>query len=360
MKKMTKFILGFLLLAVAVCTYAGADTLTACGVPQFIVDALSMGSSGMSAAIILPFGETQTGIVIAYKNKKLIADQVMPIKMLDSNKLNFKYFERTKGDAFTVEDTKVGRTSEPNVINLGGTEKTDFCVARGLEDIIPVEDIRQLDNKERFTNTHFENLIGKVLLGREKAVAAMVQDVNNYGTGLSHTYGDSEGMGADGFDIVKVLFEYLDKPLARPNILGMGATAYHALRTNPKVLAAVYPNNQGNGVATKEQLCALFEVDQILVGEARVNTTKNAKNPVLERCWGNHIWGHYQEELTTLTEGIAWGITAQSGERYSSIVFDEKRGLEGSEILKAGMYQKEVVVGKDAGFLLKNVVKTTT
>ena len=357
MKKMILFLISI------VCTvfaFAGTDTLTACGVPQFVCDLFGAGTAGVGFATILPFGDTQTGIVTAYKNSKLIADQVMPIKMLDSNKLNFKYFERTKGDAFTVEDTKVGRLSEPNVINLGGTEKTDFCVARGLEDIVPVEDIRQLDNKERFTNTHFENLIGKILLGREKDVAAMVQDTNNYGSGLTHTYEASEGMGADGFDIVAVLFDYLDKPLARPNILGMGATAYHKLRTDPKVLAAIFPNNQGNGVATKEQLCALFEVDQILVGEARVNTTKNARTPVLERCWGSHIWGHYQEQLSTLTEGICWGLTAQSGERYSSIIFDEKRGLEGSEILKAGMYQKELVVGKDAGFLLKNVIKTNS
>ena len=46
---------------------------------------------------------------------------------------------------------------------------------------------------------------------------------------------------------------------------------------------------------------------------------------------------------------------------FSSLVhflIDKKMGLQGGEILKAGFYQKEVVLGKDAGFLLKNVIKT--
>lgn len=358
---MKKTIFAIISLLCVLCTFAGAEQLNALGVPQVVCDLFTLGGAGgVLTAPILPIGEQQTGLVVAYKNKSLIADQVMPVKMLEGKELSFKYFERTKGDAFTVEDTHVGRLSEPNVINLGGTEKSDFCEAHGLEDIIPREDIDQIQNKERFVNTHLENLIDKILLAREKRVADFVQNTSNYGTGLTHTYENNEGMGADGFDIVKVLMEYLDAPLARPNILGMGAAAYNALRTNPKVLAAIYPNNQGNGVATREQLKALFEVDDILVGAARVNTTKNAKNLTLERCWGSNIWGIYQEPLSTLKEGVAWGLTAQVGDRISEIIDAPNKGLKGSEIIKVGVYQKEIVTAKDAGFLLKNVIKTAS
>lgn len=358
MKKMTKIALVLISLACTVCAFAGADTLTACGVPQIVLDIFGASSTGLSTALILPIGETQTGLVIAYKNKKLIADEVMPIKTLEGSKLEFKYFERTKGDAFTVEDTHVGRTSEPNVIHLSGEERSDFCVARGLEDIIPREDIDQIDNKERFVNTHLEYLVNKILLGREKIVAEIVQNTANYGNGLSHTYAGNEGIGADNFDIVEVLLDWLDKPLARPNKLGMGYGVYTKLRTDLNVLKAIYPNGNGGGVATRQQLCDLFEVENILVGEARINTTKNAKNLNLERCWGNHIWAHYEEPLSSLKEGVAWGMTAQVGERISDIIDAPKIGLKGSEIIKVGMYQKEVVVGKDAGFLLKDVLKT--
>ena len=357
--KLNKYILMLVTLVCVLCSVAGADTLTACGIPQIVADIFGSDGGYLAAGLILPIGEQQTGIVAAYQNKKLIADQVMPIKVLDGPELAFKYYERTKGDAFAAPDTHVGRTSEPNIIHLSGEEKAAVAVAQGLQTIVPKEDIEQIKNKERFVNTALEYLIGQVYLGREMRVAGIVQDTSNYGTGLSLTYEDNQGIGADSFDIVKVILDYLEKPLARPNILGMNSVVWAKLRTDPNVLRAVYPNSNGAGVATREQIKALFEVDDILIGAARVNTTKNAENPQLERCWGNNIWAHYSEPLSTLKEGIAWGMTAQIGDRYATIIEDKKIGLKGAEIIKAGFYQKEVVVGKDAGFLLKNVVKTT-
>ena len=358
MKKITKIALVLISLACAVCAFAGADTLTACGVPQIVLDIFGASSTGVSAALALPIGEQQTGLVIAYKNPKLIADQVMPIKTLEGSEHTFKYFERTKGDAFTVEDTRVGRLSEPNIIHLSGEEKSDFVVARGLEDIIPREDIDQIQNKDRFVNTHLEYLVNKLMLGREKIVADIVQDTNNYGSGLSKTYENNEGIGATGFDIVKTILDWLDKPLARPNKLGMSYAVWTHLRSDPNVIKSIHPDGNGYGIATLQQVRDLFEVEEILIGEARINTTKNAKNLSLERCWGNHIWAHYEEKLSDLKDGVAWGMTAQLGDRISQIIDAPKIGLKGAEIIKVGMYQKEVVVGKDAGFLLKNVLKT--
>lgn len=357
MKKITKIALVLISLACAVCVFAGADTLTACGVPQIVCDIFGVGGAGASIAPILPIGEQQTGLVIAYKNAELIADQVMPVEKLEGKELSFKYFVRTKGDAFTVPDTKVGRMSEPNVIHLSGEEKSDFAVAHGLEDIVPIEDIDQIGDKNRYVNTRFQYLIDQLLLGREVRVAGIVQNTANYASGNTHTYENNQGIGADGFNIVDVINEYLEKLIVRPNRLGMGSTVFSKLRTDPNVLRCVYPNGNGQGMATRQQLCDLFEVDEIIVGRARVNTTKNAKNLELERCWGNNIWGHYQEPLSSLKDGVAWGKTAQVGERFSAIIDAPNKGLKGSEVLKVGFYQKEVVLAKDAGFLLKNVVK---
>ena len=358
MKKNAKIMLTLVSLVCVLCTLAGADTLTACGVPQIAIDLFCLGGAGVSTCPILPIGEQQTGLVIAYKNKDLIADQVMPIKILDGAEHTFKYFERTKGDAFTAPDAKVGRLSEPNIIHLSGTEKSDFVIPYGLEDIVPREDIDQIANKERFVNTHLEYLVNQILLGRELRTAGLVQDTSNYESDCHHTYQSSEGIGASVFDIFATLLEYLEKPLARPNKLGMSANVWAKLRTDPNVLKAIYPNNNGGGVATREQIKDLFEVDEILIGAARVNTTKNPSSPTLARCWGDHIWAHYEEPLSTLKEGLAWGMTAQVGDRYAEVIEDKKIGLKGAEIIKAGMYQKEVVVGKGAGFLLKNVLKT--
>ncbi len=85
------------------------------------------------------------------------------------------------------------------------------------------------------------------------------------------------------------------------------------------------------------------------------SSNKNPKAPITTQCWGNHLFGLHQEELSTLTEGITWGITAQVGERIAESNEDKTIGLKGGVIVKAGFYQEEVVVGKGAGFLLKDI-----
>ena len=87
MKKMTKIPLILLALVCSVAAFAGADTLTACGVPQIFANifgsdggALAAGLllpiGALAAGLLLPIGVQQTDLVAAYKNGKMIADQV--------------------------------------------------------------------------------------------------------------------------------------------------------------------------------------------------------------------------------------------------------------------------------------------
>ena len=163
MKKMTKIPLILLALVCSVAAFAGADTLTACGVPQIFANIFGSDGGALAAGLLLPIGVQQTDLVAAYKNGKMIADQVMPVKVLDGPELAFKYYERTKGDSFTAPDTKVGRTSEPHIIHLSGEERAAVAEAHGLQVIVPKEDIDQIKNKERYVNTNLEYLMNQVL-----------------------------------------------------------------------------------------------------------------------------------------------------------------------------------------------------
>ncbi len=358
MKKMTKIALFLITFALTVCAFAGGDALTACGVPQFIVDSLGFGSAGASFATILPLGEQQTGLVTAFKNGRLIADEVMPIKQLDGNELAFKYFRRNMGDAFGAQDTQVGRMSAPNVVYFGGEEIAGLAKAYGLQTPVPYEDLDQVKNKDRFVNKTIENLIDRILLDREIRIAKIVQDAANYESSQVKTLSASEKIGAEGSNIFELIMDMMESALVRPNVLGMSSKVFYKLRTDKSVINAIWPTNNGSGVATREQIADLFEVDRIIVGQARVNTRKNPKKPDLTSCWGENIFAHYQEELSDLKEGLAWGMTAQVGERYVEVIEDKKIGLKGGEIVKAGFYQAELVTAPGAGILLKDVLKT--
>ena len=83
------------------------------------------------------YNPTLTGIAMAYANPaySLIADQVLPLIPVATE--NFGYLTFPKEDAYTVPNTRVGRTSKVNQVEFGGSMLTDTTEDYGLEDPIP-------------------------------------------------------------------------------------------------------------------------------------------------------------------------------------------------------------------------------
>ena len=352
---MKKTVFIVLALVAFAAQFAGADTLSAIGLPQQVADILFMG--GVSMAFVFPVTTEQTGMVIAYKNKELVADRAMPIKTSLSKQLSFKWFARNLADGFTVPSTLVGRASRPNSVNFSGDEKTASALAYGLESAVTQEDMDEAgDSVENLVTNRLQSLINLVLLDREIRVAAIVQNSSNYLTSQVVSTAAGDKFSLDSANPLKYILGKLDNAIVRPNKVGMGAGAWNALRVHPSIVKAVHGNAGDSGAATRQQVAELLEVNEIVVGSGFVNTAKRGQSPTFVRCWGNHLWGHYEEPLADAKEGLAWGMTVQVGDRFAKTIEDPHMGLKGGFICKAGVYQGEIVTGPGAGILLTDVV----
>ena len=67
-----------------------------------------------------PVDPELTQIAMAYRNKSMIADSVLPI--VPVGKQSFKYSVYAKEERFTVPETLVGRKSRPNQVEFGADE----------------------------------------------------------------------------------------------------------------------------------------------------------------------------------------------------------------------------------------------
>lgn len=353
---MKKLFLFFIVALLCGASFAGAESLQSLGIPLVFCDTLSQ--NGIYSAILLPISEQQTGLVTAYVNRKMIADEVMPIDKLLKPNLEYSWFERTVGDAFLIQETAVGRKSRPNQVYFSGEKKSGLVKAYGLEATLVNEDLEQLDNdqKTKMLDRTLEGLINRVILGREVRVANAVADIANYHSGQAKVVETAYKLTVADADIFGMISDMLEGALARPTMLGMNQKVWGKIRTHKSIISAIYPNGNGAGVVTRQQVAELFEVDKLVVGQAMVSTTKNPKSPITAQCWGNHLFGLHQEELSTLTEGITWGMTAQVGERIAESNEDRSLGMKGGVVIKSGFYHDEVVVGKGAGVLLKDII----
>ncbi|HHG4777648.1 TPA: phage capsid protein [Pseudomonas aeruginosa] len=307
----------------------------------------------MSGAAPFPIDPVRTGIVIAYRNDKLIADGVMPRRDVEGEL--FKWFEYDKAERLTHVDTEISRKGSTKEVEFDAVEKESSTSDFGLGDTIPQSDMDKATESYDPLDHAAEALTDLVLLDREIRVARTVFDPKNHAHGKP--LAAAEKFSNRDADLLPFLLEQLDKPLMRPNTLTIGRAEWTQMRTNRSLVAAAHGNSGDKGVITVEKLKELLEIDFVFIGEARLNIARKGKEPEVKRVWGGHAAFTYQAPNVEIPAGtMTWGATAQYGDRFFASWHDRDVGLKGGWRVRVGEQLKELVIAKECGLLLQNVI----
>ena len=309
-----------------------------------------------------PITPEMTAIALAYKNTKLIADDVLP--RIPVGTQEFKYASYTKSEQFSVPDTKVGRKSAPNEVEFTATEVTSKCDDYGLDDPVPQEDIINANNVAAITGRNYdplgratEGLTNLIMLAREQRAANLVFTAANYAAANQVTLsGTSQWSDFVNSNPISDLMNGIDVPIFRPNIMVLGRAAFTKLCQHPKIVKAVLGNAGDSGVARRADIAAMLELDEVLVGEGWVNTAKRGQTPTLVRVWGKHAALLYRDKTADTMGGTTFGYTAQWGSRIAGANPDGNIGLRGGQRVRVGESVKELLIANDLGYFIQNAV----
>ncbi len=302
-----------------------------------------------------PVDPYQTAIAIAYRNKKNIADAVLPRTPV--GKRSFKYLKHDLAEGFTIPDTKVGRKSAPTEASFSATEETESVVDFGLDDKIPQDDIDEAPENFDPQSHSTESLANLISLDREVRVAGLVFNPAIYVSGQKKVLsGSSQWNDYSASDPLTEIMNALDVPLMRPNSMTIGRKAFTRLAMHPIIVKAVHGNSGDSGIATRQQLADLLELDEIHVGEGWVNTARKGQPASLVRVWGNHVSLTYIDAAARPESGATFGITAEYGTRIAGAKPDGDIGVRGGLKNRVGESVKELITAPDLGYLLQNVV----
>ncbi len=302
-----------------------------------------------------------TAIALAYANRELIADQVLP--RLSVNARQFKWDKHAKSSLFQVPSTLVGRKGSPSEVEFTATEETASVGDYGLDDVVPVEDIEAAAGKPGLDplGRAVEGVSQLIMLDRESRAADLVFNPATYPSGnkvqLSGNDQWNEYAQAAS-DPVEDILAAKEGALMPYNTCVMGEAVWFALRRHPKLLAAYYPvNASGNGILTLQQFQELFEFERVLVGRAYKATSKPGQTLALGRVWGNHFAMMHQNPLATLRgNGITFGATAEYGTRFAATMDEPKVGLRGATRVRVGETVKELITASDCGYLVQDAI----
>lgn len=309
-----------------------------------------------------PVNPELTAVAIGYRNRDidLIADQVMP-RVQTAKK--FAYTKYTQADGYTVPPTRVGRKSDPTMVDFGGTLVNDECVDWGLDDLLPNDEIEAFNAMTKPSSIvspqakTVSMLTSLVMLDREIRVAGIVFNGSNFAAGNQATLsGTSQWSDFTNSNPIDALLVALDVPLIRPNTIVLGQQVWTKLRQHPRMIQAANASAQTGGAITRQDLADLLEVPNVLIGAGFSNTAKRGQTPTYARVWGKYCALLFVSEDQANADQPTYGFTAQFGTRIAGTIPEPKKGLRGGEIVRVGESVKEVVAANDAGYLFINAI----
>lgn len=306
-----------------------------------------------------PINPDLTSIAIAYRNKQLIADRVLP--RVGVNGSTFKWTEIPKGQMMTVPKTRVSRRGSPDVVEFSGEERNDSVNDYGLDDVVPQDDIDQAANASAFDplNTATTGLTNLIELDREVRVAQMVFDPTKYEHKAvldSNSKWDGLNAGGNPVDPIPVIGDALDVPMMRPNVMTLGQKVATKLRQNPNVIKAYNGTLGDTGMVPLEFLARLFDLEEIIVGQGRINIAKPGQAVQIQNVWGEHCSLFYRNPVARPDRDVTFGLTAQWGDRFAGDWFEQNIGLKGGRRVRVGEQVKELIMATDCAYFFEDVL----
>ncbi|MDD5176758.1 MAG: major capsid protein [Sterolibacterium sp.] len=324
-------------------------------------DASLMAAPLLIGNTYAPFPVTPqyTAISLAYRNNKLIADEVLPRVPVPLQA--FKYLSYPKGTFFTVPETLVGRKGTPNQVEFTGTEVDSSTQDHALDDKVPIADIENARNQPGMPDPlgrAVEGTTELIALGREKRVADLVFDAAQYAAANKIALTGNDQWNVDHADSNPIadITTGLDTCIMRPNVMVIGRAAFTKLATH-KLLVKAYNGTAGDaGLVPRAFIAQLFELDEVLVGEGWINTAKKGQAPTMVRVWGKHCALVYRNRLADTQRGTTFGFTAQWGARIAGSEYSRDIGMRGGQVVRVGESVKELLIANDLGYFIENAV----
>ncbi|HEX2957731.1 MAG TPA: hypothetical protein VHO70_12925, partial [Chitinispirillaceae bacterium] len=314
MKKFQVF--GFILCMVGIALWQ----IDAFAVKTTVLTFLSMNPDTVGAGLVMamagvaapfPTDQKYISVAVAYKNGKLIADEASPRTPTATKEFKVKKF--ALADGITIPDTSVGRLGRPNVVNFGFTEDPAFCVDYALDGLVPQSDIDNAPAGYDPEAHQTESITDLLMLDREKRVADQIFNVNNYAAANKLALaGNQQWSDFVNSDPLGNILTALDSVVMRPNVIIFGQAVWTKFRQHPKIVKATHGNAGDSGIAARQAVAELLELDKVLIGEGFYNSAKKGQVVVRTRLWGNFVSLICLDPLATINgDRITFSVTAQ-------------------------------------------------
>ncbi|MBI5056997.1 MAG: hypothetical protein HZB61_10325 [Nitrospirae bacterium] len=297
-----------------------------------------------------------SNLSIKYRNADMIWPFLMPVVKV--NKRSDVYYVYNKEDSFKLVDDRISPKGYANEADWGVADANYSVKDHAQGDWVPQETIDNSDNplQPEIDTNDFLNMLLDV--AQEKRVADIVFAVASYPTGNKVQLSGNDQWGGSTDDPIDDIQTAIEACFQRANTLAFGVDAWLKFRKLPEILDACKATAGATlkgGMASAQEVATLFEVERVLIGRSRYNSSKPGQTAAYTRLWGKHCAALYVDPSPGI-KTVTFGVTFAETLRFTARDFDKRRGLKGAHYIRPGWNSDEKVVASDCGYLIEDAV----
>lgn len=303
-----------------------------------------------------------TNFAVDYKNNDFIATQAVPVVMVNNKSDN--YYVYTKKDRFSIPETILGPKDKANEVDWSASTDSYGCINHGLREFIADATVANADTPIDPRRRTTDVVTDLLLLKLEKDTATDLTTAGNYGNSYKTTLtgGDQWSAFATSDPIANI--DTAKNACFYPaNTLIMGKEVYDKLKRHPQLLDHVKggASNSNPAKVTLQLMAELFEVERILVGKAKYNSSNKAQTASYDYLWGKYCIAAYIPPGELGVETVAWRKLFVWRQMVTNSIYkvrryrDEHRG-GGGEWIEVNTSYVDKEVCSDLAYLISGAV----
>lgn len=293
-----------------------------------------------------------TNISIAYKNENYIGAKVFPAVQVQHQ--SNKYFIYTKADWYRDEAAVRAPGTRAQRVDYNISTSNYVCFEWAVSKAVPDEVIMNADAPLRPLAEATEYVTDKLLLRQEKDIADTAFASNVWAASATPEVVWSNNLSNPIGDVNTAVDTVVQAIGRKPNKGVTGRNVWRYLIQHPDILDRIRGGATTGtpAIVNMNLLAALFELDEILVGDAVIDSALEGQTASRSYVWGNNFLVAYvapTPALMTPSAGYTFTWLQRQVNRY-------REAEEHTDVIEALANWDNRVVATDAGYFLKTVV----
>lgn len=256
----------------------------------------------------MPQGSVRTSqplsnLAVQYKNDNYIAGQILKdIPVLHESDLYYIY-----ANDFRLPETKRANKALANMVTWEASTSTYQVEEHALKDVVTQRDRENADKPFNLDADTTEFLTDKILLRQEYEAAKLLFTTTTWGNNATLTTATSFAFNTTTSAPIQYVLSATSKILLssakKANTVVMGWDVFAAAKENNNIYSRIQYVERS--LITQDLLAALFDVDNLYVGTALIDSNKEGETASITSVWGADVLVAYFDPNPTIKKVTA-------------------------------------------------------